>query len=111
MHSDKFPASCSAVTRERIPRAQLAPAARSALDQRSRALGFRAVSGRAQSHLTCSGAHDLRINAFGSLFRTAADGRLVLDWSQEQLQAPWGEGERDGKTTDQSRFFGRADRI
>jgi len=61
------------------------------LDQRSRALGFRAVSGRAQSHLTCSGAHDVRINAVGSLFRTAADGRLVLDWSQDQLQDPWGK--------------------
>jgi len=46
--------------------------------------------GRAQSHLTCSGAHDVRINAVGSLFRTAADGRLVLDWSQDQLQTPGG---------------------
>jgi hypothetical protein len=60
------------------------------LDQRSSALGFRAVSARAQSHLTRSGARDVRINAVGSLFRTAADGRLVLDWSQDQLQTPEG---------------------
>jgi hypothetical protein len=31
------------------------------LDQRSSALGSTAVSARAQSHLTCSGAHNVRI--------------------------------------------------
>ncbi len=49
------------------------------LDQRSSALGFRAVTARAQSHLTCSSAHNVRINAVGSPIQTAADGRLVPD--------------------------------
>ena len=61
-----------------------------ALDQRSSALGFRAVTARAQSHLTCSGAHNVRMNAVGSLFQTATDGRLVPDWSADQFQTPGG---------------------
>jgi hypothetical protein len=28
------------------------------------------------------------MNAVGSLFQTAADGRLAPDWSQDQLQTP-----------------------
>jgi hypothetical protein len=30
----------------------------------------------------------VRTNAVGSLFQTAADGRLAPDWSQDQLQTP-----------------------
>jgi hypothetical protein len=32
------------------------------LDQRSSALGFTGVSARAQSHLTCSSAHNVHLN-------------------------------------------------
>ena len=55
-----------------------------ALDQWSSALGFRADTARAQSHLTRTSAHNVRMNAVGSLFRTAVAGRPAPVWSQDQ---------------------------
>ena len=67
------------------------PAARSALDQRSSALGSTAVSARAQSHLTCSGAQNVRINTAGRLLQAAADGRLVPDLVPRPTSDSWGK--------------------